>query len=785
MKNARSLSARDGWRGGSPVTTVGLGLALMACGSDDSQSTVGARPDAPIVIGARSRNGGSGGGAEAVNDPLPLEPGSEAQLSVAPVLLDPIMADVAQARALDAVGLAANHAVPFTGELGYDPAAAEGLEAIREHYGLTEGALARFAQNGFVILPGKEYPSFPYGYFDIYGADLPVYVTADMVLEAVHRSYDDILKELERADLAPRLGRLLAAMRARLAGGTLTGEAAADADFYLSVAIALLTGEEPAPVTGIDAELVAQFVAKAVGATGAETVVIFGTEREIDFSQFRPRGHYSDDAVLEPYFRSMIWLGRIDLRLLETQPDGKQVFWRRQLEAALGLRALLDSSSLSDWQSLDRAIGAFVGSHDDMTLPELDQLLAALGTTREAGLGELADPVIAQAIVDGRYGAQRIASQIIRRLPGDGGALPLNASFAFLGQRYTVDSHVFSNVVYDRVETRVLPSPLDAAFAALGNDHAVSLLSSELERHPYAGALAAMRTLVDAHPSEYWQSSLYTSWLDALRSLSPRVGGGAEGAAASVDAAGLPGVVRTEAWARRLLNTQLASWAQLRHDTLLYAKQSYTAGSVCEFPDAYVEPYPEFFYAIARFAELGLNVASELDVGIEPSLLGARVSAYFTSLRRIAELLAGLAELQRTGMPHGAEQVEFINQAIRVQVGGSGPPMHTGWYRELFFDPIAALDFDPTIADVHTDPGGDVPVARGPSVLHVGTSRPRAMVVSVDTCVGPRAYAGVVFTFNQQLESGFTRLDDERWSGRVSDGLSRDEPWLEPVLAVP
>ena len=29
--------------------------------------------------------------------------------------------------------------------------------------------------------------------------------------------------------------------------------------------------------------------------------------------------------------------------------------------------------------------------------------------------------------------------------------LPLSRSFALLGQRYVVDSHVFSNVVFDRV----------------------------------------------------------------------------------------------------------------------------------------------------------------------------------------------------------------------------------------------------------------------------------------------------------------------------------------------
>jgi hypothetical protein len=32
----------------------------------------------------------------------------------------------------------------------------------------------------------------------------------------------------------------------------------------------------------------------------------------------------------------------------------------------------------------------------------------------------------------------------------------------------------------------------------------------------------------------------------------------------------------TEAWKYKELNTALASWTQLRHDTILYAKQSYT-----------------------------------------------------------------------------------------------------------------------------------------------------------------------------------------------------------------
>ena len=49
---------------------------------------------------------------------------------------------------------------------------------------------------------------------------------------------------------------------------------------------------------------------------------------------------------------------------------------------------------------------------------------------------------------------------------------------------------------------------------------------------------------------------------------------------------------------------------------------------------------------------------------------------------------------------------------------------------------------DPTIADVHTAPtdagGNDVGW-----VLHVGTGFPRLMVVTAETCTGPRAYAAL------------------------------------------
>ncbi|MET0412823.1 MAG: DUF3160 domain-containing protein, partial [Polyangiaceae bacterium] len=188
-----------------------------------------------------------------------------------------------------------------------------------------------------------------------------------------------------------------------------------------------------------------------------------------------------------------------------------------------------------------------------------------------------------------------------------------------------------------------------------------------------------------------------------------------------------------------------------------------------------------FFYAIARYAELGRTVIADLDFPSESEALGQSMSTYFANTARVATLLGEMAEAQRTGMPHTTEQIAFINQAIRVQSGGSTPPMQTGWYKDLYYEGSDAIELDPTIADVHTDPGGQFP-PRDASVLHVGTGYPRPIIVSIDTCVGPRAYAGVVSSYHEHKEPGLSRLTDSEWlEQHLND--AKEVPWLAPVIA--
>jgi hypothetical protein len=694
---------------------------------------------------------------------------------------DALLAQIAGSANMTEAEFADKYKVPFASSLPYDPKSAQNLPLIQgSALALSAAELDKLGQHGFVISSGKTFPTFTYGYESIYSQDLPLFVSADSVLFAVHRSYDAMLKAIELASLIPDLDALLHEMRGSLSGGGATAlgaTARADADLFLAVAKGLLTGSPEAPVAGADASEIAAFVSGATAASGARSVVLFGSTRSYDFSQFKPRGHYTDSPELERYFRAMMWLGRTDLRILEAQPDHSLVFRRRQLEGALTLRELMNETSKQRYNRIDTTIAAFVGEPDYMVMPELDNLLKDLGVNGAAAVAGVSDAKISQVILDGKYGTQRISSQIMINGTGEG-TMPLSSSFALFGQKYVVDSHVFSNVVYDRVQGgsvyRMMPNPLDAGFAALNNNQAGLMLKSELSTYHYAPDLHAMRVLVDAHPQEFWEANLYNLWLTSLKALSPSP------ELLDPAKAGLPSVATTEAWGRRMINTQLASWAELRHDTILYAKQSYTGGATCAFPDAYVEPYPMFWKSVDALALRGKDLVGKLDLAAAPPYLAQNISAYFDSLHTAAAMLTQMAEHERTGTPFTAEQMAFINEAVHVQLGCGDPTGADGWYAKLFFDPYDSVKWDPTIADVHTQPTDEVgnPVGR---VLHVGTGSARYMAMTVDTCTGPRAYVGVVSSYFEKVTQNFDRLDDPTWANEVKQAT--DVPWVSDLVS--
>ena len=90
---------------------------------------------------------------------------------------------------------------------------------------------------------------------------------------------------------------------------------------------------------------------------------------------------------------------------------------------------------------------------------------------------------------------------------------------------------------------------------------------------------------------------------------------------------------------------------------------------------------------------------------------------------------------------------------------------------------LIAACAEPTIADAHTSPGGaDL---GDPKVLYVATGLPRSMVVTIDTCQGPRAYAGLAFAYHE-VTTKLERLTDKQWADRAMS--APDVPWITPIL---
>src|SRR5262249_15315949 len=155
----------------------------------------------------------------------------------------------------------------------------------------------------------------------------------------------------------------------------------------------------------------------------------------------------------------------------------------------------------------------------------------------------------------------------------------------------------------------------------------------------------------------------------------------------------LPPAVKTEAWGRRVLGSQLASWAELRRDTILYVKQSYSSVVIgCSYPDAYVDPYPAFYARLARLAHQGPEPVQRFHLGRAGDVEG-RVRAYFDRVAQTADRLRRIAESQARTPRLSKDDVAWMNEAVvehpatfRGGCGGSTPRFVQGWYADLFFD---------------------------------------------------------------------------------------------------
>lgn len=621
---------------------------------------------------------------------------------------------------------------------------------------LSKGEQRVLDQQGLVILAKDPVQSFHVGYTALFHAHSPVYVTADSLLYAWHSSYDKILTQLEYAALIPSLDAILEGLRGRLAAAEGSPEARADLDVYLAVSASFLRGKVQPPVAGGDEKQIAALFEAGQKAQGLG-FELFGVPAQFDFSMLKPRGHYANRAELQQYFRAMSWLGRAEVQIATRRsPEQPWKINRRALDAAVLLGEMFDAPLREQWKRIDTTLGTLVGPSDSMSLPGLEAALAKLGPVIGKSDADIVNAFEAPA-------AQKIRTQLV-------GVGERSLAFLLLGQRYVFDSSVMSDLVAGSITTetpRLMPTPLDVAAAVFHNPSADALLQSERVRYgaPYAEALA--RKTKEPLPDD----SVAHMWLGALRELSPD---------ATRDAS-LPAPLASDAFGRRMLETQLASWAELRHDNLLYTKQSYTAELGCEFPSAYIDPYPAFYAKLGAMA--GRVQAAVAALPPDPRL--EHVGRYLEGMTRTMQRLETIAKHERANEPMTEDDLQWIDHMVSLD-GRNAVCTTTidpkGWYAELYYEQKTALWHDPVVADVHTQPTDEAGNMVG-KVLHVGTGLPRMMAITIrhDGGQHTQTYRGLVSSYYELVTGSFERLTDQEWRAKFQGSAPSAPTWLAPI----
>lgn len=672
--------------------------------------------------------------------------------------------------------------------LTFDPSQARFYDEAVARLKLTDVEQQLLQRQGFVSVDHDQRYSFGTLYYAVYTNDLPVLITTDSILHAMHRTYDGILMEMEQTFLTAALDEVLQQCHDALPENAPSWGAVAknyqDVDLYLTVARNLLLGAgakyEPrtrghrdewngklliTSKLGQDEQAVAvlQLISslKLQSPQRHEFTAIYGGQRPIDYSQFKPRGHYSKSLPLMRYFRAMMWLGRADTAFNILPPDSQSGIVSdspRELRDAVLLATLMKSTgAVEGLKQIENILDFMVGESDNLSV---NQMLQLLEEQKVAGTGDLNSSRSVEAFQDalrsGRMGAQQIRSQVVLSDPNDLYQVPPPSVFQLFGQRFAVDSFVLSKVVYDSIiyrgakVQRMMPTGADFMFT-LGNDAALPLLQADMTKFPYAANLKASRDFVGQFQPQYWQRNLYNIWLDTLRTLCHERSPNEH----------VPEAMRTEAWQLKQLQTQLASWTELRHNTVLYAKESYTAGIKCEYPTGYVEPYPETYARIKDFAEEAAKRIAAADYKLgnnDFSEAKERQTKFFQQMAETLGRLESLARKELAAEPFSEEDRLWLKQAVEVGSKGCGIPTYSGWYCQLYYgDGTAAGEWDPIVVDVHTDPDSA-------SVLEEGAGSCNFLVAAIDNEDDRMIYVGPVYSYYEFTQPASERLDDGLWT---------------------
>ena len=630
-------------------------------------------------------------------------------------------------------------------------------------------------RNGFAIVPADHLQLF-HVYENNDYHQFPSFVTTDLFLQAFHTYFDCILREVEQQKFIPTLidftQKLYEEMN-RVASQSQSASMKAAAQYdaaYFAVAKALLTGEPLARLAHptmanpegrgtVDLQALAQQEIANVSAAdnGYSEFLEYTESRNMPmfaYALFRPRGHYTRNDALQRYFRGMMWLQNV--------PFGTDK--EHQLARALVMAQVVGSSKTltKSYQSVAEPIDYLMGLPDNVSILQVYEQVKKTGVSLQ---DILADKQLTARV---RAGVEEVARRQTRIEPKF--VRSSKYKINLMPQRYMPDSEVLQEMVdYDNESTlRDVPKGLDV-MAAIGIGAAERILLGELDEQgrwdKYSANLSRMKQRM---AETDWQANVANQWISALRTL-PLSGGNH------------PYFMQTGAWEKKCLNTALASWAELKHDAILYAKQPF--GAECGgagVPDptvkGYVEPNLNYWRTAISLID---NTKALLD---KYQLMTEKIEEVTGTLRDRAEFLLNVSEKELSGkklIDEEYRQIEYIGAAfenITLDLVREPDQWLMGWDDVQGTDKKIAV-----VADVYTANADNNPA---PSVLYeaVGPAHEIYVVVEIEGYLW--LTRGAVFSYREfQEDVAAPRLTDEEWQNQLEGQPNKGIPsWMEEII---
>jgi len=640
-----------------------------------------------------------------------------------------------------------------------------------------------------------------------------VLVTPDTVLHAYHKYFELTLEQLEQRELNQALGEFLTGLHANLIAAVKNNSGEVKAryqnveaqivlarilfenknlakpDYFSNPAdeqkyneqdktVDSLTNAEkllreyandltPELLAAIKFDLGEIYAAKNIGAS--PLFKQYDEQIKTDYTQFTPRSHYAKNSTLRAYFRTMMYLGRSSYLLNSNLGIADTNLLTKQMDVKNGTTTPLEA-----WNKITAVTGFYAGQSDDLSYNEWkdftanilganvksDEALIAKDNIGKlsANLAKLRKPkILSDVIIDENIAAKTKADLLKQSL-----------SFRVFGQKFSFDAWILNDLTAGQEKTEVkLPSTPSALFvpAAFGDQAAKKYAgeflrqSANFNQNEVSDFLikldqktADIKKVKDAE----WLNSLGSSWLYILGSLTHDYG------------QNYPLYMQAKNFLSKQIQSFLGSYAELKHDTLLYAKQSYAelgaGGDDRPTPPVvkgFVEPNLEFWH---RFNIL-LDRTEKLfaDNNLFKNNNAADRLAQF---KKISALYAKIAEQELRGEAVSAEDYETLRT---TRLSFMAQPFEA-------VDPSETSGQTALIADVHTD-------ALLGQILYEATAKPYLMLAIVGNENSPRVAAGLVYNHYELTDKIGTRLTDEVWREKVyNNNLPAKNFWYQSLF---